>query len=246
MSALDLRDAILADSPYIYWKAGEASGNLADSGTGPGNAGVAAGTPTYQQAFTTFSDVVGVGISANNLFSATLSGGTRDPAAASMEAVVKRGAADNCLFAHGRYGFVNGRGFGIDPTSFKFLDTIEATNGTGALGNVAIGAGAEHHVVVTYSGANLITLYVDGVAQTITDTTNPVTADYVSVGAFDNFLCATFRGAHFAYYETALSAARVSAHYNALIAPPAGGGGGPGVGRGFPNSLFIDPRIVGG
>jgi len=38
------RDAVVADSPFLYWRLGEASGTFADSSTGGANPGTASGT----------------------------------------------------------------------------------------------------------------------------------------------------------------------------------------------------------
>jgi hypothetical protein len=74
-----------------------------------------------------------------------------------------------------------------------------------------------HHLVVTYNGA-ATTLYVDGVSQGATASVGGTGHNaQVMIGMLSNAGAEPFRGfiAEVAYYNFALSAARVLAHFNA-------------------------------
>lgn len=96
--------------------------------------------------------------------------------------------------------------------------TAAAGNGntTATVTSPALTAGW-HHIAVTYNGATLA-LYIDGAAAGTASLTGPVTAGPgpVTIGRSYNtgsYLAGSI--AHVAVYPTALSAARVAAHYNA-------------------------------
>lgn len=83
-------------------------------------------------------------------------------------------------------------------------------------GTVRVNDGNLHHIAATFTGGTL-SLYVDGaLAATVTGMTGIASASSVQLGWPGNTMpTGTF--AHVAYYATALSAARVAAHYNAGV-----------------------------
>lgn len=98
--------------------------------------------------------------------------------------------------------------------------------GAQVFGNVAL-TGAWHHVAATWDGTTQRT-YVDGVAQTATGTPGAATlgSAFCVLGAQTNGTTNTnfFNGklARAAIYNTALAAARITAHYNAASAVAGG------------------------
>jgi hypothetical protein len=209
---------VLADSPRLYWRLGETADPFADS-SGNGNSattsgsGVSRGQPDlvagdtdHCLSFTDGTTFVSRG-SVSGLSSTQVT----------VEAWFRTGQFANYIdLASHNWGGTGGAGWAIYTTSTRQLwwglwesgsseISIKATN---------LAVNTTYHVVGTYDG-NVLRLYLNGVlvtsktigAKTLntsasvltgrTDTTSPVSVD------------------EFAVYPTALSTARVQAHYSA-------------------------------
>jgi hypothetical protein len=227
------KPTILIDGPVAYWRLGELTGTTAVDVQGVANGGYG-GTFTLGKAGAIASDndaAIGLpggsfnGVTVNNA-ALTLGG-----SAITLEAWIK---TSQLTFQHiiGGYnsgGSFNGYGFAITAvTTGKLgywpgagINWIESTS------NVA--DGNLHHVAVTVSATQVV-LYVDGVAN-FTNNSDHRPTSYVGnrvLGARSDG-ASGFNGLldEVAIYGTALSAARIAAHYQAgiaagLIVPPVG------------------------
>lgn len=219
---------VLADSPAAYWRLGEASGDFADS-SGNGLTAFPTGV-THGVASLLASDPADKSASVINTNSFTTNGArttgniTGNRTAMSLEAWINTTQTGNqailmCdnsstlrLF---QYRVSSGKLQMILFDSGGAARTITST--------VSVNDGLAHHVVGTYDGAKMH-LYIDGVedgtgtaiVMTIKNT-SVICGLFESIGATCNTLGGT--GDEFAIYYSALSAARVLAHYNAGIAP---------------------------
>jgi hypothetical protein len=212
---------VLADSPVAYYRMDESSGQPQDSSGTGNNTTATGGTPTYSQVGALASDPTSTAI----LFSPTPSEeyftapdhATLDLADVfTIEAWLKLTSSDagnHCYLTKGTnayYMAINAqrlqlsKAFAVDMVA----STITITDTT-----------TWHHCVGTKNGSTMA-LYVDGVDVTGTPT-NATCADNtetLSIGALPGFSL-NFDGAldEIAVYPTALSAARVLAHYHAAF-----------------------------
>lgn len=218
---------VLADSPAGYWKLDDAAGTTAVDSSGNGHDGTYENTPT-----------LGVTPLITTGNAVTFNGSTQDVAipgnaafnplgAISLEAWIKTGTAAVAVILAEQTGSGGGD---------KFLLRLEAThtigltlwdNGDNAhayAGAVVVNNNARHHVVGTYDGATM-RVYIDGAADgaglAIGMTLESATATFQigvrknNIGTRSNGFAGTID--EVAIYPTALSAARVLAHYNAGI-----------------------------
>lgn len=212
------RDAVLADSPRLLWGLGEASGGFADV-TGNGNAATATGvgfsrgvpglvTSTSDGALT-FTDAT------SNVTRASVSG--LSATAVSVEAWFRASTFANWsdLVSH-NWGGTGGSGFGLYLSSNGQLTwgLWQSGGAEKSVSSAVLATNLIYHAVGTYDGS-VIRLYLNGAlvasstvgAVTLntaasvwtgrTDTTSPLTVDEIAV------------------YAATLSAARITAHYNA-------------------------------
>lgn len=242
-------NAVLADSPYLYYRLGEASGTTVADSSGNARSGTYAGGFTLAQA-----GDAGGGNSDNAVLFDGASGYVSTPASAesfgtnmahcSFEFVFK--TASGYAAAGELAGVYNGSG-GQD--NFHITLNENATGGAAQneirfyVGNddadynavyftdAAVFDGNYHHLVyVNVSGT--MTAYVDGVAQTTHSSAAGTVTPFVTlthpfyIGAQNNGNNgagqAPFAAAtidEVAFYPTALTAQQVAAHYNALTKP---------------------------
>lgn len=212
--------AVLADSPLAYWRLGEASGNFADS-SGNGRTATKAGTITHDVNSLLPSDksnraisLAGAGWASGaanvNPTAITLEAWVRFTSLATGPSIVYRdtGVAGNRIFQ-----------FRVESTGEIRL-TIWTTGGgpftaSSATGVIAINT--TYHVAATYNNANMI-VYVNKTAvKTQAQTGN------LASGTGSYWFGADTAAGHavsgtideVAIYPTALSSARISAHYDA-------------------------------
>ncbi len=228
------RTAVLADSPYLYWRLNETTGTaINDAGTGNKDGTLLAQTYTMGQAGALASETrdksLGLTIGAVNANASVAA-----PATFSVEAWVKANTTTG-----GRILGI-GNATGQNPSTTTDRQLYLAPNGkvmfgvgTGpgrrALASIsAVDNGAWHHVVGTRAaGTNGMKLYVDGVLQAQDTATGVNLTGYWRAGAEDLTgwpsapTDAYFDGSldELAVYTTALSAARVTAHYTAGNTP---------------------------
>lgn len=205
---------VLEDAPSAYYRMGEASGNIQDSSGNALHGSVVGPTPVYAQP----------GALAGSDTAILLAGGAYfdvpddpllDPGDVfTLEAWVIRGAAGalQTIFSKG----ANGYAFGFTSTNTLrlFKDYVSVI----AASTITISAdGLYHHVVATKSGAT-VKIYIDGVDVTggVTNSTITATALALRIGrrtGGEESMNGTLD--ELAIYPTALSAARVLAHYAA-------------------------------
>ncbi len=224
--------AVLADAPQAYYRLDETGGTLAKDSSGHGYNGAYSGSGlTLNQP----------GLLANNSDTAAIfdgiAGEVACPAglsptgwtACTIEAWIKLSANSfaaavdvvaNAKVASSNNGLVLAIGAGAASV------TCSLGNGTGnssVTSAVSFAIGAIHHLCATWNGATM-TLYIDGVSVATASHTGAISASTKNVALGYNPVAVGnyFPGSldEVAIYNTALSAARVTVHYNAGTAPP--------------------------
>ncbi len=218
VAALTYAQQVLADSPAGYWKMDEASGDIADSSgnaltmtthggptyhaTGPGTGGFGI---TFVAASSQYFEIVDPGSSpldVANVFS--------------LEMWYKRSATQGTfqwLLSKGNSAYA----MYVDDSNVVTAQSPaqgEIIHANAALTDTA----SWHHIVCTYN-AGTKKLYIDGAdvgtgGGTPTCVDNGASFDIGATGA-TNFINGSM--AHVAVYSTVLSAARVSAHFAAMV-----------------------------
>lgn len=231
------RAAVLADSPYLYWRLNETSGTTAADATANNRPGTYALTYTQGQT----SPITGEADNRAVAFSSgvvTQNASQTAPTTFSIEAWVRSTST-----AGGRiFGFGSNGGTTTSTTDDRHLYLNTAGQIVFGVGTAASGAnarvlvtspsaynnGAWHHVVATFTptGTNRMRLYVDGTQVATSAGTAVATTAYTGFwrGAAENLSEWTGGGTgqvlngsldELAVYTSVLSAARVTAHYNA-------------------------------
>jgi hypothetical protein len=223
----DYRSAVLADSPVLYWRLGETAGATTAADSSPNaRPGTYSGAPTLGVPGLIVNDpntaATLARASAQSVFRANEAALqitaalsleiwlklTALPTAGQFHPVITKNASTNEIYAidlNNPSGTVQIR-FHIQTTAA----TVQTNVFTPAAGAVA-------HIVCTYDGANMAT-FVNGVQLgTNTAKTGAIatSTDQLTVGSWSNggdFLNATVD--EVAVYSTALSPARILAHYN--------------------------------
>lgn len=220
-------DAVLADSPLGYWKLDEASGTTCADSSGNGRDLTYGGSPNFRNSG---PPIVGgtsyaVGLDGVNGEGATASYASwMLPTSFSLECWVRSTASSGYPAI---FGVANGRADSGQFILYIRSGTIKATftNTFAASSEVTTGSGMTdgnwRHVVVTHdSSSGDLILYINGssVASNSRTGTPQSVSQPISIGGCGSTTDSNwFSGdiAHCAYYGTALSAARVLAHYEA-------------------------------
>jgi signal peptidase I len=231
------RTAVLADSPYLYWRLNETTGTaIDDAGTGNKDGTLLAQTYVQGQTGALASETrdksLGLTMGTINANASVVG-----PATYSVEAWIKSTSTTG-----GRIlGFGNATGQTASTAASIGRQLYLAPNGKVMFGDgtgpgkvalaslAAVNNGAWHYVVGTSTGGpNGMKLYVDGTLQTQGNQPAPAAAaGYWRAGAEDltGWPSAPTDGYYdgsldeLAVYTTALSAARITAHYQAGITP---------------------------
>lgn len=214
---------VLADAPLIYWRLGEASGTVAADASGNGHTGTYLNSPT-----------LGVtGLQTSDADTAISTDGVSDQGVQSASIT----AADyplftlECLINPTSFVFGLGALCGWDDLQMYVSNAggVKVTAGWWMIGSgsdgsdsVDVATGATNHVAIVYDGTDAI-VYIDGTAVA----SRPVSAG-ASLGS-DPFWAATdsfddnYLGVldEVAFYDSALSAGRIAAHYAAASGAPA-------------------------
>lgn len=219
-SALTYAQTVLADSPVGYWKMDEASGNIADS-SGNAQTMTVSGTPTYR------ATGPGTGNFGVTFVSASSQVFTRTDAGTSvfdtgdtfsLEVWYKRSAVQGVVQTFLCKGTNTWR-FYIGTDNKLNLDKTNAAGSLVKSSGAITDTTTWHHCVVTKTGATRA-MYLDGVdvsavgvdATMVDGNGDMLIANGAAAGQFlDGSL------SHVAVYNTALSAARVAAHYAAMV-----------------------------
>jgi hypothetical protein len=216
-------DEVLSDSPVAYYRMDEASGQPQDSSGNGNHTTVTFGSETYSQSGAITSDPTSTGIQFN-----TVTSNFEAPDHASLDVgsvftvegwlklnSLATGLWNAMLIKHAPSFF-----FATDPTNK--LTLYEYSGGECCTSTVATTDTDFHHYVATVNGAT-VKLYLDGV-----DVTGTVTPKSWGNSIHPLALGADLGGGQYgpagvldelAVYPTALSAARVLAHYEAAQAP---------------------------
>lgn len=209
---------VLADSPLVYWRLGEASGTTATDSSGNGLNG------TYSGSYT--QGVTGL-LTGDSDTAVTFTSGlvtvadTTDLSALTAEAWIKGADTGGGVVARMSTTTTNrvfslGLNAGVaQAVIYKTNTTLTSVTGTTTVSNNAV-----HHIAMTYDGTTL-RLFVDGVEEG-----TPSTAVSGTLNTADGPLTAGGRGTsgeysgtvdEVAYYTTALTDTRIAAHYSAGV-----------------------------
>ncbi len=202
--------SVSADAPIAFWSFDETTGTTAADSAGVAQNGI------YENC------TLGQTSAFANLGTCALFNGTNSRVRMPADAAFNLGAGDFSVelwyktTVTGRgdmFNFKNSIDFGVFANSAGAGDIGGWHNGT--LPNFNTTTNAWHHVVYVRQ-ANTITLYLDGAAKTSAADSVSMSANTdIVIGANINALWFTGNIDEVAYYGTALSAARISAHYAA-------------------------------
>lgn len=221
---------VLADNPVIYWRLGESSGSIAVDDSGNGNDGTYANSPTLGQPSLLVSDPANTAVGFTGSAIADCPDST-DLTEFTVEcwhqtSVVGAGVrhlAERYLDAAGSGGQI----FALLNENGAPLGVVSTTSGVGFVDSpTAVNDGEAHHLVITFvagGGANNFKLYIDGVLDTQASHLGTLATSDVPFRAGNDWqeaFPATGVLDEVAYYATALSPARILAHYNAGVEPP--------------------------
>lgn len=215
---------VAADSPVLWWRFGESSGTTATDASGNGRHGTYNGSPTLGVTGLVTDGDTAVSFDGINDY-VTYSGAVlANSSASTIEFWYDQAAADTGIAfrvtgtsSHQEAAISGSSVFEVNPTG---------TGSTSVTGVSGLTDGNRHHVVLTYDDVgDTVTVYVDGSSvgtSTVGGGGRLINIDTVAFGATvggTTFLAGIFD--EFAIYGTALSGARVSAHYAAGIASAA-------------------------
>lgn len=211
--------AVLADSPLIYWRLGESSGTTAVDSSGNGHDGTYQNSPTLGAA-----GALNVGSDAAVTFTqpgtehvSVADDAAFDSADYSVEFWFKTSTDNQQIVLRSNAWGASLLSGGIQAISYNDAN-LSTPSGT-------FNDDAWHHVVIVhdYSGTGVATLYVDGSSvstdSSLTTSNNSASSSAITIA--NNGGVGGFTGTldEFAYYTSALSAARVQAHYDAATGP---------------------------
>lgn len=223
---------VLSDSPYLYWRLGEASGTTAADDSGNGRSGTYVNGPTLGVTglLTGDTDTAVQFISGSSTVVQRLSalGPTTIPTF-TLECIIGANISDGHLF-------------GItDPTGTDDIElflvggglltfAFQGTSGFTATAGILVDTSVKHHIAATFDGT-VLNVYVDGSvadffsftdAGALFTATNSIgVANWATDAPFGDAINGVIDEA--AIYFTALSAARILAHAAAVgagSAPP--------------------------
>jgi hypothetical protein len=224
---------VLADAPVGYWRIGEPSGTVMNDSSGNARHGTYIGAPTLGVAGAVAGDTAAVFAPGTRYGSVPDNAVFRFAGSFTLEAWVRRDVAVHEFASAGivahwvasgdnrSYALTIAPSTGIPMFNYS---TAGATWSEGSFaGATALTAGVWQHVVVVFVPSSRITIYLNGVI--IGNKTSGVTAALFAgtaplwVAMFDSADSSrVFPGAvdEVAVYNTALSEARIIAHYTAV------------------------------
>lgn len=214
---------VMADSPVAYWRLGEASGTTAEDETGSHN-GTYAGSPTLG-ATGIFAGDSAAGFNGSTQYVSKTGISISPVFPMTIEAWIKKSSftRSEVIAWAGRNGHTQWTANYIVVSALGMPSVSTANNNTfaAAASATACVTNQWHHVVGVFASATSRTIYVDGVSQG-TNATN------LAPSQIDSFLAGspgqtsspensrlTGNVDEVAFYTTALSAARIAAHYSA-------------------------------
>ena len=215
-------DEVLADVPTHYYTSDDASGNLTDS-SGNGHTATAAGTPGYGQTGP-MTNALAVDVTSGDFSAPDHADNDLGDGPYTLELWFKRTAATSAGYLLGKTdsSFAT-PGYAIELREGA-TDTVRLQNGATSthVNNTAqlFNDTAWHHAAFVRAAATTAVLYIDKVAVAISSSAMTfsdnalalvIGALYSGLGNFDGLM------SRVAIYKSALSAARIAAHYDAAV-----------------------------
>lgn len=232
--AVSYVDAVLLDAPTAYYRLEEAVGaNTMLDASGNGRNGTYAGSPRstlgVSGALVSEPAATAMQITANGAADVAFGAWQNQMTGLTVEAWMKAASGGGVIAARnddgGRPWFLSADG----PNGLYFQWVNAGLSGffVRTSNAAAIFDGNWHHVVATYATGVGAKLYVDGVVQTLNGSGSAVTTAIgtslstgIRIGRRGNGAPVPFTGAQIdevAVYDTALTATRINAHYQAGI-----------------------------
>ena len=232
-AASDYSSAVLADSPWLYWRLGETTGTTAADTSGNSRTGTYTGTATTSYALNQSSLITGTnpscafaiasGVHGHVVGPGTLDLSTSDYTVEFWVNLATTSTEFAGLFSKGKAGG-SSSDFSVQRDAaltrgllFHGTTSIQITN----LWSTLAGGGTKHVVILYTNSTKAVEVYINNVSFfSGTHTVNPGYASdrLIRLASSRDPLTATGTYDEFALYTTRLSAARVEAHYNAGIA----------------------------
>lgn len=206
---------VLADSPLVYWRQGEASGTSVVDSSGNNRGGSYNNSPTLGvTGLLTGDSDTAVTYNGTTQYAESGFSSWMNVSVITLEAVIKTTATSGTVFGRGgsnrnyRIGISSGKAFiELNTGSFPIL-----------IGSTAVNDGNPHHIAGTWDGTT-IRLYVDGVADGTLASGGTLSAAgnvlRVAQRSGDSFFAGTVDEC--ALYGTALSSTRIAAHATAAF-----------------------------
>lgn len=211
MAAAEYIAAVLQDTPIAFWKMQDASGNPVDSSGNGFDMTSVTGTPDYQQAGPMSDFGIHFGAGEFTTRSTHVSTATDNFTMEVWVYPISIGADGRTLFNNGTSNATQSFGIAVNTTALFVYVAGTVVGNTSA---VSLPLSTWSHVAVKRSSN--WTYYYNGAIDTANATlTAPVSVTgTVQIAAGNNF---DLRVAYVAVYETALSDARILAHYQAGV-----------------------------
>lgn len=213
---------VMADGPVVYYRMNDASGNPVDSsGNGLNVTGTSGGgSATYSQPGAIASDPSSTSIKINPTFAFTRTNNAlmNFGNVFTVEMWVRKNADGSIMDLASK----NTTGWGVTFTAANTVRLEAVAIGDITTSTVALTVdGRFHHIVATDNGISTGKIYIDGVDCGSAPLSTSVT-DTVSDLRIAEYTGAPYNGwiDELALYPTALSQARVLAHYNAAVVVP--------------------------
>jgi hypothetical protein len=215
---------VLADSPLLWWRLGDASGTTAADSSGNGRNGTYSGGPTLGGASLLTSDPSNTAVTFDGVDDRVTIADTTDLTSFTVEAWIK--TSTNGTIIARRDGAGTNFLFSLEINSGNIRAIVRNSSGTQMIvTGTNVTDNAVHHVALTYNGSN-VRVFKDGVRVGLDFLSGALsTADrMLEVGVYGSDATAfnRFTGTidEVAYYSTALADARITAHYTAGTAAP--------------------------
>lgn len=227
--ALTYPEQVLADSPLLYWRLGEASGTTAADTSGNGHTGTIAGSPLLSAPGLVDGDSnTAIRFDGANDFVVAAAAGWMDVTTAlTLECLVKIPPTNDVRSIAGRYRSGNSTSRFRLLSSGGQIDAQFQANAGSSPTTISSGLSLDddqpHHVALTWDGTTM-RLYADGTQVGSAAFAGPMTAtaDHFFVGAEGLFTGTTSAQGFLdgtidevAFYGTCLSPTRVAAHATA-------------------------------
>lgn len=223
---------VLADSPLTYMKFDETSGTTAADSSGSSHPGTIAGTPTLNQATVMPAGTGSYQLNTTAKRVVVANGAWMNTPAFTIEAwifIQTLGTSYQAIANRDGGSGTLARGWNLYVTNKK-LNAFVGNSGfvpTDHVGTTTLVASTAYHTVMTSDGTS-VKLYLNGAQEgsTVTSDAYANSGNPIEIGASLSGTPSTHSFSlaglvdHVAYYGTALSAARIAAHYAAASVGP--------------------------